>query len=134
MDCTLHSVKNTRMSWGKSHQLLQGIFQKNEINPALNTTYLCLIHKCVNATILVDFRPMVIWNTKYKFITKIIANRINPIMPSIFGPSQASFLSNRRASENAIIVEEYISHFKKMKGKNANVILKIDLDKAFDRH
>lgn len=69
----------------------------------------------------------------YKLVTKIIVNRIEPFLHNIIGPTQASFLSNRRAADNSIIVQEYITHFQKMKGKNANTILKIDLKKVFDR-
>lgn len=69
----------------------------------------------------------------YKFVTKIIVNRIKPLLHTTIGHTQASFLSNRRAADNAIIVQEYITHFQKIKGKNANMVLKIDLEKAFDR-
>ncbi|XP_075086378.1 uncharacterized protein LOC142169075 [Nicotiana tabacum] len=69
----------------------------------------------------------------YKLVTKIIVNRIKYVLNNIIGPTQASFLSNRRAANNAIVVHEYINHFQKMKGKNANMILKVDLEKAFDR-
>lgn len=32
-----------------------------------------------------------------------------------------------------MIVQEYISHLSKIKGKHTNIILKIDLEKPFDR-
>lgn len=38
-----------------------------------------------------------------------------------------------QATDNSIIVQETISHFQKMKGKKGNMILKINLEKAFDR-
>lgn len=82
---------------------------------------------------LKNFRPIWLCNTIYKTVTKVIANRIKPLLPDIIGPIQASFLSNRRATDNAIIVQEYITRFDKMRGNQANMILKIDLDKAFDR-
>lgn len=78
-----------------------------------------------------NFRPIGLSNTMYKLVTNIIVNRIKSFLHNIIGPSQASFLSNRRAADNAIVVQEYITHFEKIKGKNANMILKIDLEKAF---
>lgn len=72
-------------------------------------------------------------NTTYKIITKIIVNRLKPFLPLRIGPSQGSFLSNRRASDNVIIFQEFITHFSKIKGKARNMVLKIDLKKAFDR-
>lgn len=76
---------------------------------------------------LKNFIPIGLYNTIYKIITKIIVKRIQPYLPNIIGPSQESFMSNRRASDNEIIVQEYINHFRKIKGKKANIILKIDL-------
>ncbi|KAF3651507.1 hypothetical protein FXO38_16581 [Capsicum annuum] len=72
-------------------------------------------------------------NNNATLITKIIVNRIKAYLLSIIGPTQASFLANRRASDQAIIIQEYIAHFSNMRGKNANIILKIDLEKAFDK-
>lgn len=92
---------------------------------------MCMIPKYAKATILKNFMPIGLRNTMYKLITKIIVNKIKQVLPYIIGPSQASFLSDRRSSDNAIIVQEYINHFNKMKGKNANMILKIDLKKSF---
>lgn len=93
----------------------------------MNETLLCLIPKCPQASMLKNFRPIGLCNIVYKTVTKIIVNRIKPLLPDIIGPSQVSFLSNRRASDNAIIVQEYITHFGKKRGKPANMILKIDL-------
>nr|XP_016438114.1 PREDICTED: uncharacterized protein LOC107764104 [Nicotiana tabacum] len=78
-------------------------------------------------------KPIGLCNTMYKLITKIIVNRIKPLLQNIIGPTQASFLANIRVVDNAIMVQEYITHFQNMKGKNANMILKVDLEKAFDR-
>lgn len=58
-------------------------------------------------------------------------NRLKPILPSIIWPNQVSFLSNRRVADIAIIVQEYINHFRNIKAKMP-MVLKIDLKKAFD--
>lgn len=55
------------------------------------------------------------------------------IITDIIGHFQSSFLRNRQAGDNAIIVQETITHFNRMKGKNADMIIKIDLEKAFDK-
>lgn len=56
-----------------------------------------------------------------------------PYLDIIIGPTQSSFLAKRRVTDNAIIVQKYISYFWKMRDKEAYMILKIDLDKAFNR-
>lgn len=69
----------------------------------------------------------------YKILTKIIANKIKPVLNELIGPNQASFLKNRQATYNAIIVQKLIYYFKIMKGKKGNLLMKIDLEKAFDK-
>ncbi|XP_075111507.1 uncharacterized protein LOC142181829 [Nicotiana tabacum] len=70
--------------------------------PEVNKTLLCLIPKCHNATLLKSFG---LCNTIYKLVIKIIVNRIKAFLQTIIEPSQAIFLSNRRATDNAIIVQ-----------------------------
>lgn len=108
-------------------------FTDGVMDARVNFTYLCLIPKCKNTTTLKNYRPIGLCTTQYKIITKFIANRIKPFLQSLIGDTQASFLSKRRASDNATIVQEYIDHFRRMKGKNPNMILKINLEKTFDR-
>lgn len=99
----------------------------------IHKTHVCLIPKIKGANTLKDYRPISLCNITYKIITKIISNRLKPIMNTLIGPCQSSFLKNRQATDNAIIVQETMTHFQKMKGKNVSMILKIDLEKAFDK-
>lgn len=109
------------------------IFNSSAIDTRVNTTYLCLIPKCSNAINLKNFRPIRLYNIRYNIITKIIVNGLKPLFTNLISPTQSSFLPSRRTSDNAIIVQEVINHFRKIKGKKTNMILKIDLEKAFDR-
>lgn len=72
-------------------------------------------------------------NNTYKAITKIISWRLRPFMSKLIRPCQTSFLESRQTSNNVIIVLEIINHYRKMKGKESNMILKLDLEKAFDK-
>lgn len=108
-------------------------FLTSTMDPSVNTTFLCLIPKCPNAISIKNYRPIGLHNTLYKLIIKIIVFRMKPLFHKIIGPSQASFFQNRRASDHAIIVQEFITHFKKIKGKQGSMILKIDLEKIFNR-
>lgn len=109
------------------------IFRTSTIPHELNKTLLYLIPKINNAHCLKNFRPIGLCNTLYKIITKIIANWLKPMLHSIIGDSQASFLTNRRTSDHAILVQEFISCFQKMKGKAEKMAIKVDLEKTFDR-
>lgn len=108
-------------------------FHKDTMEKAVSNTYLCLIPKCRNAINLRNFKPIGLCNTQYKIITKIIAHRLKQHIPTLISHTQSSFLSNRRAADNAIIVQDYITHFAKIRGIKANMILNIDLEKALDK-
>ncbi|KAF3653639.1 hypothetical protein FXO37_16869 [Capsicum annuum] len=93
------------------------IFTNYSIPEAINTTYLCLIPKVSGASTISQYRPISLCNTMYKIVTKIIVNRIKPLLLDIIGPTQASFLTNRRAADNAIVVQEVLDYFKHTKEK-----------------
>lgn len=98
------------------------VFRTNKMEPKMNKTLLCLVPKMVNASTIKNFRPIGLCNTSYKLVTKIIVNMLKPFLPLIIGLNQASFLSNRRASDNAIVVQEFSTHFTKIKGKVSSMI------------
>lgn len=79
-----------------------------------------------------NYRPIGLCNTSYKIISKIITNRIKPIINQLIGPEQAAFLPNRRAVDNIIIIEEVLEHIQKNKGRKHFMIIKLDMEKAFD--
>lgn len=70
----------------------------------MNNIYICLIPKIHNANNLKNFCPISLYNTVYKVITKIIANRLEPFLNDLISPHQASFIKGRHTSDNAIII------------------------------
>lgn len=76
---------------------------------------------------------LLVFVSLYKAITKIIVNRLRPHLNNIICPFQSSFLAGRRLTGNVIIAQEVIHSFHKMKNnKNPYMLIKLDLEKAFD--
>eukprot|EP00253_Pinus_taeda_P035296 PITA_35296 len=98
---------------------------------AINTTFIALIPKSDNPSSFDDFRPISLCNILYKIISKIIANRIKPILSRHISPQQFAFLENRQIHEAIGSAQEAIHSIwtKHLKC----ILLKIDLSKAFDR-
>lgn len=92
-----------------------------------------MIPKVKHPTSIVQYRPISLCNTLYKIITKILVHRIKPLLHNIISPEQSDFLTKRRAFDNAIIVKEIINRVKCKKRKYADFLLKLDLEKAFDK-
>lgn len=110
------------------------IFKNHIIPDHINQTFLCLIPKVQSPTSMTQYRPISLCNTVYKIISKIISNRLKPFLEKLIHPSQSAFVPNRRAIDNALIVQEILNYFRTSKArKHSNILLKIDFEKAFDR-
>ena len=70
----------------------------------------------------------------YKIISKVLVNRLKPIMDSIITPYQNAFIKGRNITYNILLAHEIIDVVRKKKGKRDSFgVLKIDMSKAYDR-
>ena len=109
------------------------IFVSKKMPEYLNKTHLVLIPKIQGPKTLGNYRPISLCNTTYKIVTKIIVNRIRPVLGNLISPMQTAFVPGRRGTDNAIIVQELIHSISKAKGKEGYMAIKIDLEKAYDK-
>ncbi|KAL9691162.1 hypothetical protein QQ045_011581 [Rhodiola kirilowii] len=81
-----------------------------------------------------DFRPISVCNTSVKVISKVLANRLQNLLPQVISEAQSAFVRDRLISDNILIAHE-IGHFiKTTKGNQEKVLsLKLDMSKAYDR-
>jgi hypothetical protein len=63
------------------------------------------------------FHPISLCNVIYKIITKVIANRLKPILHSIISPEQGGFVEGRQILDGIIVAHETI-HSLKTKGQS----------------
>lgn len=96
-----------------------------------NATTLVLISKIQNASKVSDFRPISCLNTLYKVISRLLANRLKSILPSVISHAQSAFLPTRLLSENVLLASEIVQGYNR-KNIKARALLKVDLRKAFD--
>jgi hypothetical protein len=66
---------------------------------SLNSTFLTLIPKANKPKTFDDFRPISLCNLCYKVISKIISNRIKPILSNALSAEQLGFLQGRRIQD-----------------------------------
>lgn len=81
----------------------------------LNCTNFFLIPKKGNASCLKDLRPIALCNVLYKILAKVLANRMQTVLPFIISENQSTFVKNRSISNNVLVTFElihYISHKK----------------------
>lgn len=74
----------------------------------LNHTHITLIPKTDHPEMVFQFRPIGLCNVSYKLITKVIAQRLNGVLPDLISPSQSSFIPGRQISDNVVIMHEVL--------------------------
>lgn len=99
---------------------------------AINDMDVALILKTDNPDTLKQFRPIALCIVIYKAITKIIANRLKPLLGDLISPTQCNFVSGRHSSDNVITAQEIIHSMANKKGKKGFMVVKVDLEKAYD--
>jgi exonuclease III len=102
-----------------------------QVLQAFNATFLTLIPKEERVTNPKQFRPIALCNVIYKIITKVIANRLKPILPFVISKEQAGYVEGRQIMDSVILAHEVISSLKST--KTPGMLIKLDLSKAFDK-
>ena len=68
-----------------------------------------------------------------KGLSKLIVNRFKPLMDRLVSPYQTSFVPRRSIYDNIIIAKEVVHSLSKLRCKKGYMVVKIDLEKAYDR-
>lgn len=102
--------------------------------PILNRTHLVLLSKVPCPEDVGQFRPISLCNFAYKIISKVLANRLKPLLPSLVSSFQNAFVQGRQIQDNVLVAHEAYYRLKCLtKGKNWKMSLKVDMHKAYDR-
>jgi len=82
--------------------------KNNTILKALNTSFIALIPKQEATQTPDKFRPIALCNVVYKIISKVVANRLKPLLPSLLSIEQSGYVEGRQILNNIIQAHEVV--------------------------
>ncbi|XP_027098892.2 uncharacterized protein [Coffea arabica] len=107
-------------------------FYGAELPRFVTSTSIVLLPKVSNPQDLSQFRPISLCNFFNKLLSRILADRVAGVLPRIISPQQSGFVKGRNISENYLLAQEVVVGIGK-KARGGNVVLKLDMSKAYDR-
>ncbi|XP_028784473.1 uncharacterized protein LOC114740485 [Neltuma alba] len=125
-------------AWGEINgelvEMIKDFFDHKVSLQPINKTNIVLIPKVDVAEKVGQFRPIGLCNFVYKIISKVLANRLKPLLMRIISENQRAFVAERLIQDNIIVAQEAFHYLKnKKKGRKVEMAVKIDMNKAYDR-
>ena len=113
------------------HNVMIQVDQDHDLNPSAKEGVISLMEKPAKDALLVtNWMPLSMLNCDHKIYAKIIANRLQYVLPYLISEDQHGFLKGRGTSDNLNDLFTVIEYFEQ--NKIEAVITTVDFEKAFD--
>ncbi|XP_060202715.1 uncharacterized protein LOC132631129 [Lycium barbarum] len=113
-------------------RMVQALYEGHTLPKSVTHTNLVLIPKKSEVHTFGDLRLISLSNFINKVISRVVHGRLDKILPSLISSNQSSFVKGRSIIENVLLTQEIVTDIRN-RGKPANVVIKLDMDKAYDR-
>ena len=99
---------------------------------SITATAIVLLPKVPCSQDFSQFRPINLCNFVNKVISKVLSSCLARILPRIISPQQSDFVQGRHMADNFLLAQEIVSDIKRS-NRGGNVLLKLDMMKAYDK-
>nr|XP_009626730.1 uncharacterized protein LOC104117382 [Nicotiana tomentosiformis] len=102
------------------HSVVKG----TDIPKALTHTFLVLLPKMDSPQSFTELRPISLSNFSCKIISKLMNQRLSPLMQKLVSPNQTGFIKGRSITENIMLTQDMIHNINES-SLAGNVVLKL---------
>ncbi|WMV41297.1 hypothetical protein MTR67_034682 [Solanum verrucosum] len=113
-------------------KMVRAFFCGQELTKYITHTNLVLLPKKEVIRNFSDLRPISLSSFMNKIFSRVVDERLTRVLPKIISPTQSGFVKGRSITENILLAQEIIKDIN-VRNKNVNVVVKLDMAKAYDR-
>ncbi|OMO68562.1 reverse transcriptase [Corchorus capsularis] len=112
---------------------VRNAFITGNFEEELSRVLVVLIPKVESPKKVTQFRPISLCNVTVKLLSKLLVTRLRPMLRDLISPMQSSFIPGRGTTDDIVVLQEVIHTLSRRKGRVGGMVMKVDLEKAYDR-
>ncbi|KAL4297466.1 hypothetical protein GQ457_12G006980 [Hibiscus cannabinus] len=109
-----YSLEFYKMGWLFLKEDVMGVFhifhESGALSKGLNSSFVVLLQKYDNPLLLLDYRPICLFNSLYKIVASVLAARLELVLVDLVSDMQSVFVKGRQILGRILLVNEF-SHF-----------------------
>lgn len=114
------------------HNMVLHFFGGAPLPKSITHTNLVLLPKKPMVQTFSDLRPIGLSNFINKVMSRVLRDRLEKFLPSLISSNQSGFVKGRSIFENILLTREIVTDIR-LRSKPANVVIKLDMAKAYDK-
>lgn len=113
--------------------MVQVFFNGHEFPRFVTHTNLVLLPKKKEVVTFSDMRPISLSNFVNNIFSRVVHERLVSLLPSLISDEHACFVKGRSLVENVLLTHEIVTDIRLRTKAGPNVVIKLDMAKAYDR-
>lgn len=89
-------------------KFVKEFYSNSKLGYGVNYSFVTLIPKKDNPNSFLDYRPISLINSLYKVLSKVLANRMKQVLPTVIDKAQSAFVGGRNIYDGVFIANEVV--------------------------